>query len=118
MYFMGNQASKAAAEKKRRHRRSTLTTQSHMSQGNYNWLEENEHTALSAGAISEAMAAAAVSSVPQEPPRRKSITEFFTKRKQAVDFREYDRLQRQVLNYDYNGPNHYNHRMLKSLYCL
>ena len=94
---MGNQASKAAAEKKRRHRRSTLTTQSHMSQGNYNWLEENEHTALSAGAISEAMAAAAISSVPQEPPRRKSITEFFTKRKQPVDFREYDRLQRQVL---------------------
>ncbi|KAI8137619.1 S-adenosyl-L-methionine-dependent methyltransferase [Fennellomyces sp. T-0311] len=127
---MGNQASRAIdrkRESRRIRRRSTVTlgAQSHTSQGNYNWIEENngtflpierqlfepplterEATSLSAGAVNAAMAAAARQQssqpiVPQDPPRRKSITEFFTKRKLSFsrpseeDFREYDRMQRQ-----------------------
>lgn len=111
---MGNQASRVIRDAKKRkdgRRRSTTTlgAQSHTSQGNYNWIEENQATALSAGAISAAMVkAAAPSHTDPAPttPRRKSITEFFlpkrklsfssTSRPSEDDLREYDRLQRQV----------------------
>ena len=121
---MGNQTSRTIERKResrRLRRRSTVTlgAQSHTSQGNYNWIEENTATSLSANGINAALAAAArqhASQQQQQPnqlqldpqqivppqPRRKSITEFFTKRKLSFskpteeDYREYDRLQRQV----------------------
>ncbi|KAI9495908.1 S-adenosyl-L-methionine-dependent methyltransferase [Zychaea mexicana] len=109
---MGNQTSRAIERKResrRIRRRSTVTlgAQSHTSQGNYNWIDENTATSLSANGINAALAAAAAqqqsstAAVTQEPPRRKSITEFFTKRKMSFsrpteeDYREYDRMQRQ-----------------------
>ncbi|KAF7726204.1 hypothetical protein EC973_009002 [Apophysomyces ossiformis] len=100
-------------------RRSTITlgAQSYVShvgsihsQGNYDWIDENQMTALSEHAIHAALKAAAATSssspsdhapLPPATPRRKSITEFFTRRKQSFarpsedEYREYDRLQRQ-----------------------
>ncbi|KAI9247697.1 S-adenosyl-L-methionine-dependent methyltransferase [Phascolomyces articulosus] len=111
---MGNQTSRAIdrkRESRRIRRRSTVTlgAQSHTSQGNYNWIDENTATSLSANGINAALAAAAQQQPSAHPnqqvvppqPRRKSITEFFTKRKLSFsrpteeDYREYDRLQRQ-----------------------
>ena len=120
---MGNQTSRTIERKResrRLRRRSTVTlgAQSHTSQGNYNWIEENTATSLSANGINAALAAAARQHASQQhpnqlqldtqqiappQPRRKSITEFFTKRKLSFskptedDYREYDRLQRQVI---------------------
>ena len=102
---MGNQASKVIEKSKERkerrmksnRRRSTITIggRSHSSlvmasknyKANYDWIDENAD--------------------PIPPPplptasksRRQSITEFFSGRKKSLvqdDFREYDRLQRQV----------------------
>ncbi|KAG0166429.1 hypothetical protein DFQ29_000976 [Apophysomyces sp. BC1021] len=125
---MGNQASKVIDRTRERkskrkpttnRRRSTITlgaqsyvshTGSAQSQGNYDWIDENQMTALSERAIHAALKAAATSSTSSSspdpaatpaPPRRKSITEFFTRRKMSVarpsedEYREYDRLQRQ-----------------------
>lgn len=109
---MGNQASRAIDRSRRKDRRrstATLGARSHTSQGNYNWIEENQATDLSAGALNAALAAASKPPIQlqqpqQQLPRRKSITELFTIRKLSFastrpseeDFREYDRLQRQV----------------------
>ncbi|KAI9007431.1 S-adenosyl-L-methionine-dependent methyltransferase [Phycomyces nitens] len=123
---MGNQASKVIDKSKEKRKRttkrrqstitlsarSTVSHQSLQSHGNYDWLEESQDTALSARMIHVAMAkAAAAGQSPSNPPtstppgtRRKSITEFFTRRKQSIsrptqfsenEFREHDRLQRQ-----------------------
>jgi hypothetical protein len=102
---MGNQASKVIEKSKERkerrstksRRRSTITIggRSHSSlvmanknlQANYDWIDEKQDPAL----------------IHTPPPatksRRQSITEFFSGRKKSLvqdDFREYDRLQRQV----------------------
>lgn len=109
---MGNQASKVIEKSKERkerrltksnRRRSTITLggRSHSSlvmaatknmQANYDWIDEKQdHFG---------------NNTPTQPPpvaatksRRQSITEFFSGRKKSLvqdDFREYDRLQRQV----------------------
>lgn len=107
---MGNQASKVIEKTKERkerrsksnRRRSTITLggRSHSSlvmaatknmQANYDWIDEKN----------QAAAAAALPTPPHSQPksRRQSITEFFSGRKKSLvqdDFREYDRLQRQV----------------------
>ncbi|SAL98332.1 hypothetical protein [Absidia glauca] len=126
---MGNQASRVLEKSKdkkkkkaQQRRRSTITMEnrslgSHISHGNYDWIEQNELTTLSAGALTAALEAASTpvshpaSSSPypppqQQPPRRKSITEYFTKRRPSMmtrpptifsdfDFKEFDRWQRQ-----------------------
>lgn len=126
---MGNQASRVLEKSKdkkkkkaQQRRRSTITMEnrslgSHISHGNYDWIEQNELTTLSAGALTAALEAASTpvshpaSSTPfppsqQQPPRRKSITEYFTKRRPSMmtrpptifsdfDFKEFDRWQRQ-----------------------
>ncbi|ORZ20715.1 S-adenosyl-L-methionine-dependent methyltransferase [Absidia repens] len=130
---MGNQASKVldkAKDKKKKtqlqqRRRSTITLEnrslgSHVSHGNYDWIDQNELTTLSDGALTAALEAARTPShhpasnnnsnssndtPPSRPPRRKSITEYFTKRRPSTtrpttlfsdfDFKEFDRWQRQ-----------------------
>lgn len=104
---MGNQASKVIEKTKERkerrsktnRRRSTITLggRSHSSlmmaatksmQANYDWIDEKQDS----------------NNMPPPPPvmtksRRQSITEFFSARKKSMvqeDFKEYDRLQRQV----------------------
>ncbi|KAI8066907.1 S-adenosyl-L-methionine-dependent methyltransferase [Gongronella butleri] len=131
---MGNQASRIIEKSKDRklrksqhlqqRRRSTLTAEnrslsSHISNGNYDWIDENELTTLSVGALAAAMEKArpqqgssdnlfgkqASAPRPPQPPRRKSITEYFTKRRPSMsqrpatafsdhDFKEFDRWQR------------------------
>lgn len=103
---MGNQASKVIEKTKERkerrsknnRRRSTITLggRSHSSlvmaatknmQANYDWIDEKQDPSL----IS--------STPPVTKSRRQSITEFFSVRKKSLvqeDFKEYDRLQRQV----------------------
>jgi hypothetical protein len=115
---MGNQASKVIEKSKERkerrstksnRRRSTITLggRSHSSlvmaantnlQANYDWIDEKQDPPL----------------IHTPPPatksRRQSITEFFSGRKKSLvqdDFREYDRLQRQVRNtiyWDIHNP--------------
>ncbi|KAI7861295.1 S-adenosyl-L-methionine-dependent methyltransferase [Spinellus fusiger] len=128
---MGNQASriidKSRDKKKRpeRRRRSTITmgsgpsssNNSHSSHGNFDWLSNNQpapsndygsNTTPKKPALSMAMLHPPIMSSPHLTPpngnRRKSVTEFFTRRKHSVprlstvseaDVREYDRLQRQ-----------------------
>lgn len=112
---MGNQASKVIEKSKERkerrsksnRRRSTITLggRSHSSlvmaatkniQANYDWIDEKNQAALPP---------------PTPPPvksRRQSITEFFSGRKKSLvqeDFREYDRLQRQVHGAFFFHPN-------------
>lgn len=104
---MGNQASKVIEKTKERkerrsksnRRRSTITLggRSHSSlvmaatksmQANYDWIDEKDQTVMPTPAPS-----------PVTKSRRQSITEFFSGRKKSLvqeDFREYDRLQRQV----------------------
>lgn len=102
---MGNQASKVIEKTKERkerrsknnRRRSTITLggRSHSSlvmaatknmQANYDWIDEKQDPSL-------------ISNPPVTKSRRQSITEFFSARKKSLvqdDFKEYDRLQRQV----------------------
>lgn len=107
---MGNQASKVIEKSKERkerrmikgnRRRSTITLggRSHSSlimaatknmQANYDWIDEKQDPTL--------MNAPPPLPTPSKS-RRQSITEFFSARKKSLvqdDFREYDRLQRQV----------------------
>ncbi|ORX54392.1 S-adenosyl-L-methionine-dependent methyltransferase [Hesseltinella vesiculosa] len=130
---MGNQASRIIEKNKDRkirkaqlhaQRRSTLNAESrslssHISNGNYDWIDENELTTLSVGALAAAMEKARpqtnenyfeqkpVPERPAQPPRRKSITEYFTKRRPSMlqqrppaalsdfDYKEFDRWQRE-----------------------
>ncbi|GAA5804816.1 S-adenosyl-L-methionine-dependent methyltransferase [Helicostylum pulchrum] len=124
---MGNQASKvlAISNKKKTHSKTKQQRRSSsfiVSQGNYDWLDQdphsNENMALDA-AVSAAVAlqqqkkqnTALSQSVPasgtpaMNNTRRKSISEFFARRKQSLvslhptiveeDMKEFDRLQRQ-----------------------
>lgn len=116
---MGNQASKVIAANKKK--KSDIASQkSSHSQGNYDWLDQDPHaskenTSLNA-AVSAAVAiqqqkqqqrssTASISAPNITYNRRKSISEFFARRKQSLvslhptiveeDMKEYDRLQRQ-----------------------
>jgi hypothetical protein len=92
--FMGNQASKVLANNNNRKKKLVKRPSSTASQGNYDWLGQDPHATSN-----------------EAPPqtmgnRRKSISEFFARRKQSLanmhptimeeDMKEFDRLQRQV----------------------
>jgi tellurite resistance protein len=129
---MGNQSSKSSSSSKKKNKLSrrksiaTVTsfqgTSSSTSHGNYDWIEENQYTHLSEGTLNAALNAAIArtdqqhqhqhqksSSTISSPPalvnsRRKSITEFFARRKQSLstfqpietDAKERELYQRQV----------------------
>ncbi len=130
---MGNQTSKVLAmnnsKKKAREGKTNSkdlrrTSSSAMSQGNYDWLSQDPHSNNENMALNAAVSAAVAlqqqkqKSIAQPPPppsptapkfnntRRKSISEFFARRKHSLvqlhptiveeDMKEFDRLQRQV----------------------
>lgn len=130
---MGNQASKILAANNSRKKgqsksKQRPTSNSIVSQGNYDWLDQDPHSSNENMALDAAVSAAVAlqqqknqkpeisQSVPAPPSptipkfnntRRKSISEFFARRKQSMsslhpaieddDRKEYDRLQRQVI---------------------
>lgn len=129
---MGNQASKVLAASNNKKKNQSKSKQRPMStsvvsQGNYDWLDQDPHSSNENMALNAAVSAAVAlqqqkqqkpeisQSVPAPPSptalkfnntRRKSISEFFARRKQSMaslhptiaeeDRKEYDRLQRQV----------------------
>lgn len=116
---MGNQASKIIAANKKK--KSDIASQkSSHSQGNYDWLDQDPHASKENPSLNAAVSAAvAIQQQKQQQRssttsisapninynRRKSISEFFARRKQSLvslhptiveeDVKEYDRLQRQ-----------------------
>lgn len=130
---MGNQGSKILATGSSKKKSQSKSKQrpissSIASQGNYDWLDQDPHSNNENMALNAAVSAAVAlqqqkkqkselsQSVPAPPSptapkfnntRRKSISEFFARRKQSLislhptiaedDRKEYDRLQRQVM---------------------
>jgi hypothetical protein len=105
---MGNQASKVIEKSKERkekrsktnRRRSTITVGSRsnasiaMTTANYDWIDDKQQQQQVPNHVMQP-----VESMPKT--RRQSITEFFSGRKKSIapdDFKELDRLQRQVIN--------------------
>lgn len=126
---MGNQTSKVLAisnnkKKAREGKGRDLRPASAISQGNYDWLSEDPHSNDDNMALNAAVSAAValqqqkqkttvqLAPAPSPAPpkfnntRRKSISEFFARRKYSLvqlhptiveeDMKEFDRLQRQV----------------------
>ncbi|KAI8059939.1 S-adenosyl-L-methionine-dependent methyltransferase [Gilbertella persicaria] len=110
---MGNQASKVLSHTINKEKRSGVAQRplSTTSQGNYDWLEQDPYSSPMDAAISAVMSKKNKKNISLEPPsafsnRRKSISEFFARRKQSLiglhpygsgqeDMKEFDRLQRQ-----------------------
>lgn len=107
---MGNQTSKVLASNNNR-KKSIKRPSSTASQGNYDWLEQDPHANSN-----DAQKSSNPPTQPTMGSRRKSISEFFARRKQSLvnmhptimeeDMKEFDRLQRQVLSLEPKSVSH------------